>query len=105
MQSGIYCYNQPSEIAKGGLILQFGQTLGLIAGALVACSMIPQLIRIFRLKSAREISRLYTILLLLGMLGWLGYGVYFGLVPVIIWNAVGAVLVSLLLCAKLKYEK
>jgi MtN3 and saliva related transmembrane protein len=67
--------------------------------------MIPQLIRIFRLKSAREISRLYTVLLLLGMLGWLGYGVYFGLVPVIIWNAVGAVLVSLLLCAKLKYKK
>jgi MtN3 and saliva related transmembrane protein len=85
--------------------LQLGQVLGLIAGALVTCSIIPQLIRIFRLKSANEISRLYTVLLLLGMLGWLGYGIYFGLVPVIIWNAVGAVLVTLLLCAKLKYGK
>jgi len=82
-----------------------GESLGFIAGALVTCSIIPQLIRVFRLRSAREISLLFTILLLLGITIWLAYGISFGLTPVILWNAIGAVLVAVLLYAKLKYGK
>lgn len=82
-----------------------GESLGFIAGALVTCSIIPQLIRVFRLRSAREISLLFTILLLLGITIWLAYGISFGLTPVILWNAIGAVLVTVLLYAKLKYGK
>ena len=81
------------------------ESLGFIAGALVTCSIIPQLIRVFRLKSAREISVLFTSLLLLGITLWLVYGIYLRLSPVIIWNAVGAALVALLLTAKLKYGR
>ena len=81
------------------------ESLGFIAGALVTCSLIPQLIRVFRLKSAREISMLFTSLLLLGISLWLAYGIYLNLAPVIIWNAVGALLVALLLAAKLKYGR
>lgn len=83
----------------------FTESLGLVAGALVTCSMIPQLIRVFKLKSAREISILFTILLLLGMICWLVYGVYLKLLPVILWNAIGAVLVTLLMYLKLKYGR
>jgi len=81
------------------------ELLGLVAGVFVTCSMIPQLIRVFRLKSAREISLLFTILLLLGMTMWLSYGVFSCLLPVILWNAVGAALVSVLLYAKLRYGR
>ncbi len=79
------------------------ESLGLVAGALVACSMIPQLIRVFQLKSTHEISMLFTILLLLGVICWLAYGIYLRLIPVILWNAIMATLVALLLYAKLKY--
>lgn len=85
--------------------MQLAESLGLVAGALVTCSMIPQLIRIFQLKSAREISMLFTTLLLLGMIGWLIYGIYLSLTPVILWNAIGIALVSVLLYAKLRYGK
>lgn len=85
--------------------MQLTESLGFVGGALVACSMIPQLIRVFKLKSAREISILFTTLLLLGMICWLAYGVYLSLTPVILWNAIGAVLVSLLMYAKLKYGR
>ncbi|MFC1962679.1 SemiSWEET family sugar transporter [Chloroflexota bacterium] len=81
------------------------QSLGLIAGALVSLSLIPQLIRVFKLKSAREVSTLFTILLLLGIISWLSYGILLGLTPVILWNAIGAVLVAILLYAKLKYGR
>jgi uncharacterized protein with PQ loop repeat len=63
------------------------------------------LVKIFRLKSALEISLPFTILLLVGMLCWLGYGILVPLFPVILWNAVGAVLVAVLLFAKLKYGR
>ena len=85
--------------------MQLAESLGLVAGALVTCSMIPQLIRIFKLKSAREISLLFTMSLLLGMVLWLAYGIYLSLNPVIIWNAIGIAFVSLLLYAKLRYGK
>ena len=77
--------------------------LGLVAGALSTCSLIPQLIRVFRLKSAHEISILFTTLLLIGVAGWLAYGIILSLIPVIIWNAIGVVLAAILLYAKFKY--
>ena len=76
---------------------------GSAAGALIACSMIPQLIRVFQLKSTREISLLFTTLLLLGVICWLAYGIYLRLFPVILWNAIMAILVAMLFYAKLKY--
>ena len=82
-----------------------GELLGFIAGALVTCSLIPQLIRVFKLRSAYEISTLFTVLLLLGLILWLSYGIYLGLLPVILWNATGAALVATLLGAKLKYGR
>lgn len=80
-------------------------SLGLIAGALVTCSLVPQLIRVFRLKSAREISTLFTVLLLLGIVMWIAYGSFLRLAPVIIWNAIGTILVATLLYAKFKYGR
>ena len=82
-----------------------GESLGFVGGALVTCSTIPQLIRIFKLKSAYEISLLFTALLLLGIIFWLACGIYFGLTPVIIWNSISAVLIATLMGAKLKYGR
>ena len=79
--------------------------IGYIAGLVVTVSLIPQILRVYKLKSAREISVLYTTLLLAGMLLWLIYGIVLGLVPIILWNVAGAVLTTLLLLAKLKYGR
>ena len=79
--------------------------LGFAAGALVTFSLVPQIIRVFSLKSAREISMLFTGLMLAGILMWLGYGIFKSLFPVILWNAIGASLVFMLLCAKMRYGR
>ena len=81
------------------------EILGFVAGILVTVSLVPQLVKIFRLKSAVEISLPFTILLIVGMFCWLGYGILFQLFPIIFWNAVGAGLVATLLSAKLKYGR
>lgn len=85
--------------------MPLSESFGLIAGALMTSSLIPQLIRIFKLKSAREISTLFTIMLLLGGIAWLIYGISLRLVSIIFWNAIASVLFVLLLYAKLKYGK
>ena len=82
-----------------------GESLGFAAGALVAGAFLPQIIRVFKLKSAYEISLPFTILLLSGIIIWIVYGISFGLLPVIIWNCVMAVLVATLLYAKLRYGR
>ena len=81
------------------------EILGFIGGGLVTCSLIPQLIRVFKLRSANEISILFTTLLLLGLILWLAYGIYLELPPVILWNAIAIGLVAVLFWAKLKYGR
>jgi MtN3 and saliva related transmembrane protein len=85
--------------------LSLGEWLGIIAGLLTTASFIPQVVRVYRLKSAREISLFFTIIFLVGVLIWIGYGIYFGHLPVILWNAVTAVFIFCLLLGKLKYGK
>lgn len=85
--------------------MQLAESLGFIGGALVTCSMIPQLVRVFQLKSAREISILFTIFFLIGTGFWLAYGIYLSLTPVILWNVTAVILISILLYAKLKYGR
>jgi MtN3 and saliva related transmembrane protein len=77
--------------------------VGIIAGALTTFGIVPQIIRVYKLKSAREISLTFNITILAGILLWLIYGIFLGLMPIIIWNIIGAVLVTSLLVGKLKY--
>ncbi len=79
--------------------------LGYIGGVLTTLCYIPQIIRVFRLKSAQEISLPFTIMLLIGVIIWLFYGVFLSLTPIILWNGVGVVIVAALLYAKLKYGR
>lgn len=85
--------------------MSLAEWFGFFGGLLVTLSLIPQIVRIFKLKSAREISLLFNTLMLIGLLFWLAYGVLLGLLPVIMWNTIGTVLVLILLYAKLKYGR
>ena len=79
--------------------------LGLIAGAIITIGFLPQVIRVFKLKSAREISLSFTILFLIGLGCWLAYGISLRLTPVILWNAISVIFALALLYAKLKYGR
>ena len=81
------------------------ESLGFVAGALATCSVIPQVVRVLRLKSAREISLWFTLLLMIGLILWMVYGIRLQLTPVIVWNSIGIVVTGLLLYAKLKYGR
>jgi MtN3 and saliva related transmembrane protein len=79
--------------------------LGYIAGALTTFSFIPQLIRIFKTKSAHDISLIFNTMFLTGILLWLAYGIMIKETPIIIWNAMAAALSCTLLYAKIRYGR
>ncbi len=79
------------------------ELLGFVGGAFMTLGFIPQVWRLFKLKSAREISLPFTILFLLGTACWLIYGILLGLAPMILWNAISLALGLAMLYAKLKY--
>jgi MtN3 and saliva related transmembrane protein len=79
--------------------------LGLIAGAIMTIGFLPQVIRVFKLKSAYEISLPFTISFLIGIGCWLAYGIFLRLTPIILWNSITIVLGIVLLYAKLKYGR
>jgi MtN3 and saliva related transmembrane protein len=84
-------------------ILSTGEILGLAAGLFTTGSLVPQVIQVFRRKSAADISLLFNLMFLAGGLLWLAYGLIDKLVPVIFWNTLAIIMVFLLLIGKLKY--
>jgi MtN3 and saliva related transmembrane protein len=85
--------------------LDWKQGLGLVAGALIAVSFIPQIWKLFTLKSAREISLPFTFMQLFGGVLFLVYGILLSLPALIITNVANTILVCLILLAKLKYGR
>jgi len=79
------------------------ELLGFVGGALMTAATIPQVRRLFKLKSAHEISLPFTWLFVLGTTCWLSYGILLSLPPVILWNAITLVSACAMLYAKLKY--
>ncbi len=85
--------------------MSFGENMGLIAGLLTTGSFVPQVIRVYKLKSAHDISLLFSLSFVVGTVLWLAYGIQNRLLPVIIWNALGFVFTTALLSAKLAYGR
>lgn len=77
--------------------------LGIIAGIFTTFAVIPQILRVYKLKSAREISLIFNTSMLVGVTIWLVYGIVQGLISLIIWNSIGIVLNGWLLYAKAKF--
>lgn len=78
---------------------------GYFAGALTTFSFIPQIIRIYKTKSAHDISLIFNMMFLIGILLWLTYGIMKKDPPIIIWNAMAAALSCTLLYAKIRYGR
>jgi MtN3 and saliva related transmembrane protein len=66
---------------------------------------LPQIIRVYKLKSAREISLIFVTAMIIGFSCWLAYGIFLKLTPIILWNSINIVLFSIFLSAKLRYGR
>jgi MtN3 and saliva related transmembrane protein len=77
--------------------------VGFAAGFLTTIAFIPQLLKIWRSKSAKDVSLPTFIAFTVGVALWLVYGVMNQEAPIIVCNAVTLVLAGAILAMKLKF--
>lgn len=80
------------------------QWLGILAGTLTTVAFLPQVIKTWKSRSAKDLSLGMFFLFWLGVALWLGYGVMKQDVPVIAANLVTFMLASTLLFFKLRFR-
>ena len=82
---------------------QLMETVGLSAAFLTTACWVPQAIKTIRSRETKSISLVTQVLLNVGILCWLAYGLYLGDLPLILSNAVTFLFVATILAMKLRY--
>jgi MtN3 and saliva related transmembrane protein len=81
------------------------EILGLAAGTISSITFLPQVIKIWQTKSAKDLSVPMLLLLVLGVSMWLAYGIIIKNVPVIYTNSMVLLMSFIMLFFKFKYNK
>ena len=84
--------------------MESASTLGFIAGILTTVAFVPQVIKIWKTRHARDISLGMFAIFSSGVLLWLFYGIEIGAMPVIVANAVTLGLSLTILVFKIKFK-
>jgi MtN3 and saliva related transmembrane protein len=77
-------------------------SLGFAAGLLTTIAFVPQLVRIMKTRSARDVSLPAFATFTAGVALWLAYGLLVGEVPIIFWNAVTLALSAAIIAMKIR---
>jgi MtN3 and saliva related transmembrane protein len=80
------------------------ETLGYIAGTLTTIAFVPQVVQIYKSKSAKDVSLAMFLLFTLGVVMWLTYGLMTHSLPVVAANSVTLLLSLVILFFKFKYR-
>jgi MtN3 and saliva related transmembrane protein len=79
------------------------ECVGFVAAFLTTAAFVPQLVRVIRRRSARDISLPTFLMFSLGVFLWLLYGIYTESRPIIASNTVTLALSVSILILKLRY--
>jgi MtN3 and saliva related transmembrane protein len=82
----------------------FTQILGLVAGACTTIAFLPQVLKTWKSRSAKDLSLGMFSFFCFGVLLWLIYGIMDNNVPVIAANLLTLMLASTLLFFKLRFK-
>jgi MtN3 and saliva related transmembrane protein len=77
--------------------------LGLAAAFCTTVAYVPQVVKTWKSRSTADISLGMYLVLMLGIVLWLAYGVLLGDLPVTLANGMALVLVGGILAFKLRY--
>lgn len=80
------------------------EIIGLIAAACTTLAFVPQVFKAWRYKSTQDISMTMYLVLLVGLILWLIYGMYHDSLAIILANTVTGVLVLFMLFLKIRHK-
>ncbi len=78
--------------------------LGFAAATLTTAAFLPQVMKTWKTRSAKDVSLEMLVLLCTGLFLWLVYGIFIQSLPVIIANLLTLILNLTILWLKIKYE-
>lgn len=85
--------------------MNWTQIVGLAAGILTASSLLPQLIKTIKVKKAEDVSIGMLIILMLGLITWIIYGILRDDLPIIATNSFSLVLNITMIFLRIKYNR
>jgi MtN3 and saliva related transmembrane protein len=77
--------------------------IGLTAAFLTTFAYLPQSIKTIRTKHTKDLSLAMLVMIDLGLVFWLTYGIMISSIPVIFANTVSIILITMILVMKIKY--
>jgi len=80
------------------------EIIGLIAAVFTTSSFLPQVVKIYKTKQTKDVSATMYIVMFIGILFWLYYGIIIKSFAIITANVVSGVLVLFVLLFKFFYE-
>ena len=78
--------------------------LGYLAGFLTTISLVPQVIKIWKTKSADDFSLAMLLIWCTGIACWVTYGILVNAAPIIFWNISTLILAGTILSMKIKFK-
>lgn len=78
--------------------------LGLVAGACTTIAFLPQVVKTWQTKSAKDVSYSMLITFSVGVFLWLVYGICLHALPIILTNALTLFLNLIILWLKIQYR-
>ena len=84
--------------------MQLAQVIGLMAGTITSITFIPQVIRIWKTRSAKDLSMVMMLLLIIGTSLWLSYGLMIRDAAIIYTNSRVLAMSLIMMFFKLRYK-
>jgi MtN3 and saliva related transmembrane protein len=78
--------------------------LGLVAGTLTTIAFIPQLMKTWRSRSAKDVSFIMLVVFSTGVFLWLIYGIYLQALPIILANSLTLIFNLIIVGLKIRYR-
>ncbi|MBK7375282.1 MAG: SemiSWEET transporter [Ferruginibacter sp.] len=84
--------------------MKLAELLGLAAGTITSITFLPQVIRIWKTKSVKDMSMLMMLLLIAGTVCWLTYGLLMKDAAIIYTNVMVLAMSLVMFYFKIKYK-
>ena len=84
--------------------MPYSNAVGLLAGCLTTAAFFPQVLKIWKTRSATDISLGMFVLFSTGVLLWIVYGFSIGSVPVVLANSITLVLSLAIVVFKIRFK-
>lgn len=85
--------------------MDYLQALGLLAAFLTTIANIPQAIKVIKTSSTKSLSTATYVMLFIGMVLWVVYGIIKNDLPIILANSISGALCGIILLMKLLRRK